>query len=58
MCAHAGIFHIMLGGDHPLIVADEGLRRRFRNCELRRALLRAEWADGVRQHKFVLTQLP
>eukprot|EP01049_Picozoa_sp_SAG25_P010157 SAG25_NODE_1082_length_4091_cov_2.364729_2_plen_95_part_00 len=54
--AHAGIFNLMLSGRHPLIVADEAMRSRFQNCELRRALLRAEWVDDLQRHKFHITR--
>jgi hypothetical protein len=45
-----------LSGRHPLIVADEAMRSRFQNCELRRALLRAEWVDDLQRHKFHITR--
>ena len=41
VAAHGGIFH-MMATLHPLIVADEGMRQRFHNCELRSCVVTAE----------------
>ena len=45
VAGHGGIFHMAMNL-HPLILADEGMQKRFENCELRSCVLTADAVLG------------